>query len=156
ITYVLAGFFCAATLFASDWPQFRGPNCTGRDADAKPLPAEIGPTKNVIWKIELPPGHSSPVVVGDRIYVTAVRDKSLVTIALERESGKILWTTEAPSSTLEKVHKIGSHAQSSPVADEERVMSFFGSSGLFCYDRKGDQIWERRMGPFSNDFGAGS
>jgi outer membrane protein assembly factor BamB len=147
---------CTTLAFASDWPQFRGPNCTGHDADTKPLPTEIGPTKNVIWKTELLPGHSSPVVIGDRIYVTAVHDKQLATIAIERDTGKILWTVEAPSSTLEKVHKIGSHAQSSPVADDERVISFFGSSGLFCYDHKGEPVWERRMGPFSNDFGAGS
>lgn len=156
VTHLLAVMLCAAPSFAGDWPQFRGPNCTGRDADARALPTEIGPTTNVIWKTELPPGHSSPVVVGDRIYVTAVRDKRLVTIALERESGKILWTGEAPETPLEKIHKIGSHAQSSPVADNERVISFFGSCGLFCHDRDGKQAWERRMGPFSNDFGAGS
>jgi len=141
---------------AGDWPQFRGPNAAGVAVGDKPLPTEIGPTKNVIWKLPLPPGHSSPVVVGDRIYVTAVRDKQLVTIALDRDSGKQIWSVEAPASTLEKVHKIGSHAQSSPAADDERVVSFFGSSGLLCFDRKGAPLWERRMGPFSNDFGAGS
>ena len=140
---------------AADWPQFRGPNGCAR-ADGTGFPAEIGPSKNVLWKIELPPGHSSPIVVGDRIYVTAVRDKQLVTIALDRNSGKQLWTTEAPSKMLEAIHKIGSHAQSSPVADNERVVSFFGSSGLFCYDRDGKLLWERLMGPFKNTFGAGS
>jgi outer membrane protein assembly factor BamB len=146
----------ASAALAGDWPQFRGPNASGHAPDSQPLPEEIGPTKNVLWKVELPPGHSSPVIVGDRIYVTAVKGKELVTIALERDTGKLLWTTAAPATTLEKVHKIGSHAQSSPVADDERVVSFFGSCGLFCYDRQGKLLWERRMGPFSNDFGAGS
>jgi outer membrane protein assembly factor BamB len=146
----------SCTAVAGDWPQFRGPNASGVAVGNKVLPAEIGPANNVIWKTPLAPGHSSPVVVGDRIYVTGVRDKQLVTIALDRETGKPLWSVEAPASTLEKVHKIGSHAQSSPVADNERVVSFFGSSGLFCFDRKGTPLWERRMGPFSNDFGAGS
>ncbi len=145
----------SATL-AADWPQFRGPNSSGHDGSKLTLPSEIGPTSSVLWKVALPPGHSSPVVVGDRIYVTAVRDQKLLTLALERESGKFLWNVEAPRTTLEKVHKIGSHAQSSPAADSERVVSFFGSCGLFCYDRKGTLLWERRMGPFSNDFGAGS
>src|SRR5712691_7255596 len=69
---------------AADWPQFRGPNANGVAEGAK-LPDAIGPEINVLWKVELPPGHSSPVVVGDRIYVTAVREKKeLLTIALDR------------------------------------------------------------------------
>jgi outer membrane protein assembly factor BamB len=141
---------------ADDWPQFRGPNCSGRAADGLPLPAAIGPDKNVVWKAELPPGHSSPVVVGDRVYVTAVRDKKLLTMALDRRTGKALWEAEAPCQALEKVHQIGSHAQPTPAADAERVVSFFGSCGLFCYDRGGKLLWRRPLGPFKNDFGAGS
>jgi outer membrane protein assembly factor BamB len=149
-------FAVVSTSYSADWPQFRGVNASGRAADGQALPAEIGPSKNVLWKTELPPGHSSPVVVGDRIYVTAVRDKQLVTMGLDRATGKILWTTEAPSETLEQIHKIGSHAQSTSAADNERVVSFFGSSGLFCYDRNGKRLWERPMGSFKNTFGAGS
>lgn len=141
---------------AADWPQFRGPNAASTAAKGHAYPAEIGPTKNVIWKTDLPPGHSSPVVVGDRIYVTAEKEKQLVTIAIDRNSGKILWTTEAPNTTLEEIHKIGSHAQSTCAADTERVVSFFGSCGLFCYDLKGKELWKRPMGPFKNSFGAGS
>ncbi len=144
------------TIRAGDWPQFRGPNCSGRAVGNQPLPTEIGPSTNVLWKTDLPPGHSSPVVVGDRIYVTAVKEKKLVTIALDRNSGKILWQKEAPHAAVEQVHKIGSLAQSSPVADDDRVVSFFGSCGLFCYDRAGKLLWERPMGPFKNDFGAAS
>lgn len=155
-TSLLSLLVLAFISLAGDWPQFRGNNSSGHDSSNQALPSEIGPGLNVVWKIELPPGHSSPVVVGDRIYVTAVRDQKLFTIALDRESGKRMWGAEAPISTLEKVHRIGSHAQSSPAADSERVVSFFGSCGLFCHDRKGMLVWERRMGPFSNDFGAGS
>jgi outer membrane protein assembly factor BamB len=153
---LLPAVLLAVDARAADWPQFRGPNCSGRaSADVK-LPAEIGPTSGVVWKTALPPGHSSPVVVGDRVYVTAVRDGKLLTIALDRLDGKVLWEADAPTTTLEKIHKIGSHAQSSPAADGERVVSFFGSCGLFCYDRAGKLLWQRPMGPFKNDFGAGS
>jgi len=141
---------------AKDWPQFRGPNSSGRAVDGEAFPAEIGPGKNVRWKTPLPPGHSSPAVVGDRIYLTGALDKKLETIALDRRTGQILWRKEAPSAALESVHKIGSHAQSSPAADSDRVVSFFGSCGLFCYDRDGNPLWQRPMGPFKNDFGAGS
>jgi outer membrane protein assembly factor BamB len=141
---------------AADWPQFRGPNCSGHAADPQPLPDKIGPNTNVLWKTPLPPGHSSPVVVSDRIYLTAVRDKHLLTLALDRNNGRVLWEREAPARALESVHAIGSHAQPTPTADSERVVSFFGSSGLFCYARDGKLLWHRLMGPFKNDFGAGS
>ena len=62
----------------------------------------------------------------------------------------------APARDLEKVHRIGSHAQSTPAADAERVVSFFGSCGLFCYDRGGKLLWRCLMGPFKNEFGAAS
>src|SRR5262245_27969675 len=145
-----------AAIHASDWPQFRGPGGSGRPSDQALLPADIGPATNVIWKTALPPGHSSPVVVGDRVYLTGVRQKRLVVIALDRVAGRIVWEVETPARKLEKVHKIGSHAQSTPVADAERVISYFGSSGLFCHNRDGKLVWHRPFGPFNNDFGAGS
>ena len=54
-------------LKADDWPQFRGPEGRGVAVSNRVLPGELGPTQNVIWRTELPPGHSSPVVVGDQI-----------------------------------------------------------------------------------------
>ncbi len=155
ITVLVAVFFAAAAV-AADWPQFRGPNSGGRPAKDAPLPADIGPATNVLWKTAVPQGHSSPVVAGDRVYLTAVRQKRLVTLALDRKNGRLLWEAEAPARILEKVHKIGSHAQSTPAADRERVISFFGSSGLFCHDKAGKLLWHKPMGPFNNDFGAGS
>lgn len=145
----------ASSALAADWPQFRGPNAAGISDDAK-LPDKIGPEHHVVWKIPLPPGHSSPVVVGDRIYVTAVRDQQLVTMALNRATGKTLWQAVSSYKTLEKIHTIGSYAQSSPAADRGVVVSFFGSSGLTGYDREGRLLWSRPFGPFPNDFGAGS
>jgi outer membrane protein assembly factor BamB len=153
--------FLAATFFtlsvrAADWPQFRGPNCSGRAADESRLPDRVGPDQGVIWKTALPPGHSSPVVVGDRVYLQAERDGKLLTLALAARDGRTLWEAEAPARTLEQIHRIGSHVQSTPAADGAGVVSFFGSCGLFCYDQGGKQLWHRRMGPFKNDFGAGS
>lgn len=149
-----------ASAQADNWPQFRGPNASGRPERNLPLPAEIGPTQNVVWKTELPPGHSSPVIWGNHIFLTAVRDKGevkqLVTIGLDRTTGKQLWEAEAPHEKLEEIHTIGSHAQASPVTDGERVVSFFGSSGLYCYDLNGKLLWSIKMGPFNNGFGAGS
>lgn len=156
---LLLGFLTsctAASIQAADWPQFRGNNSSGVAVGQGKLPTEIGPEKNVVWKTKLPPGHSSPVVVGQSIYVTAVDGKKLLTIALDRTRGKIRWQREAPHKDLEKIHTIGSHAQPSPASDGRKVVSFFGSSGMFCYDADGKQLWHKAMGPFNNDFGAGT
>ena len=161
MTWQIAGVVCLLVgLISSElkaeevWPQFRGVNGTGRSTAAHKLPARIGPAANVIWERKLAPGHSSPIVFGDRIYLTAVRDRRLLTMALDRRSGVTLWESEAPQQELEIIHRIGSHAQATPTTDGEHIISFFGSCGLFCYDTSGTLRWHRPMGPFNNNFGA--
>lgn len=140
------------------WPQFRGPNASGIAVGDASLPSEIGPENNVLWKTALPPGHSSPVLSAEQIFLTAVKEKELLTIALDRHSGEILWERAEPHRDLdlEKIHTIGSHAQPSAATDGERVISFFGSSGMFCYDLAGKLLWKHEFGPFNNTFGAGT
>ena len=116
----------SAVFSAESWPQFRGVNGSARSASNTKLPDRIAPNVNVVWKVALPPGHSSPIVSGDRIYLTAVRDEKLVTIGLDRASGKLLWQVAAPRDGLEEIHRIGSHAQATPATDGQRVVSFFG------------------------------
>lgn len=154
--FTLAVFSAVSLEAGESWPQFRGPEGSARAAAGAALPDDLGPDKNVVWKIELPPGHSSPIVFGERIYLTAVRGDELLTIAVDRRSGKTVWEAAAPHDVLEQIHRIGSHAQSTPATDGERVVSFFGSSGLWCYDAQGKPLWRHRMGPFKNDFGAGA
>ncbi|HET6423804.1 MAG TPA: PQQ-binding-like beta-propeller repeat protein, partial [Planctomycetaceae bacterium] len=153
---LLLSVFMTSIVSATDWPQFRGIGGNGVATTADKLPTEIGPEQHVVWKVEMPPGHSSPVIVGSRIFLTAVRDQKLFTIALDRATGKTLWEREAPHDKLEEIHRVGSHAQSTPVADDNHIISFFGSSGLSCYDHGGKLLWQKRMGPFNNNFGAGS
>ena len=136
------------------WTQFRGANAAGHGTSNVPLPQQIGPDQSVLWKVAVPPGHSSPIVIGDQVVLTAVDKSRLVTMALDRKSGRRLWTREAPHGELERIHRIGSHAQPSPAAHAGRIVSFFGSAGLFCYDLQGKLLWERRMGPYSNTYGA--
>ena len=141
---------------SDDWPQFRGPHGSAVAPSNRPLPTEIGPGQNEVWKTELPPGHSSPIVIGSRIFLTAVREKKLLTMSLDRQTGTPQWESEAPYDHLETIHRIGSHAQSTPCADAECVISFFGSSGIYAHDHSGKLLWKQAMGPFLNDFGAAS
>lgn len=146
----------ATTVHGEDWSQFRGPR-GGQAESARPIPTELTPDRHVIWKTTLPPGHSSPVVVGDRLFLTAVRDKKqLLTMALDRTTGKVVWEREAKYQVLEPIHNIGSHAQCTPAATADHVVSFFGSSGLYCYSTTGELQWHVPMGPFQDDFGAAS
>lgn len=145
-----------SSVSGSDWPQFRGTNGSATDPSNDKLPAEIGPDQHVVWKTGLPPGHSSPILMGSRLFLTAVRDMKLLTMGLDRKTGTVQWESAAPYEKLEAIHRIGSYAQSTPCADADCVISFFGSSGLYCYDHSGKQLWTLPMGPFVNDFGAAS
>ena len=79
----------------NDWSRFRGANGNGV-SDTTNLPTEVGPDINVMWATPLPPGHSSPILSNDKIFVTAVDGEQLETIALDRATGDILWRRPAP------------------------------------------------------------
>src|SRR5262245_12033301 len=91
----------ALSLSSADWPQLRGPNGSGLCPSCGELPTEFGPQKNVLWKTELPPGKSSPVLSGDRIFLTAAEGDDLVTICLSRTTGKIQWRRSVRASRRE-------------------------------------------------------
>jgi outer membrane protein assembly factor BamB len=129
----------------SPWPQFRGPNGSGIAEDQKP-PVEFGPDKNVKWKVPVPSGFSSPIVVGDKLVLTAFDDGKLYTIAYNRADGKEVWRKEAPAKEIEKFHRTeGSPAASTPCTDGKKIVSYFGSCGLVCYDLAGKELWNYPM-----------
>jgi outer membrane protein assembly factor BamB len=140
---------------AGDWPQFRGPEGTGISAD-RGLPVEVGPEKNAIWKTPLPPGHSSPILAGPRIFLTAYEGEKLFTICLDRSTGKIQWKREAPRPRAEGMQKTNSPTSPTPVSDGRNVYVFFGDFGLICYGVDGDERWKLPLGPFNNANGHGS
>jgi len=140
---------------AEDWTRFRGPNGSGVSASAS-VPTAFGPDVNVVWKTALPFGHSSPILTGDRIYLTAVRDERLVTIALDRRSGKILWEREAPRARKEKLDSRNGPAAPSPAVDGRDIYVFFADFGLIAYDQDGRERWRVPLGPFNNIYGMGA
>ena len=142
-------------LAAADWTQFRGPNGSGV-SPSKGLPEHFDLQKNVVWRTALPLGHSSPVFTADHIFVTAFEGKTLLTICLDRASGKVLWRREAPREREEYFQNTNGPASPSPVTDGANVYVFFGDFGLLSYGPEGNERWRLPLGPFNNVNGHGS
>ena len=169
LTIILA-LISPCALHSSDWPRFRGPNGSGV-SESTGLPTEIGPNKNVVWKIPLPEGHSSPIVSGNRIFLTMAEGGTLVdagrkkfvdqggklyTVSLDPGNGEILWKKEAPRPRMERYQHTNTPASPSPAVDGENVYVFFGDFGLISYRYDGTERWRLPLGPFNNVNGHGS
>lgn len=170
-----------ATVPASDkWPQFRGSDSSGVTEDAS-LPDRWSATENVAWKTEIPgTGWSSPVVWGNSIYVTSVvstvegeKPKKGLYFGGERgapkdphrwmvysvdfRTGKIRWEREVHRGVPQgSRHLKNSYASETPVTDGERVYTYFGNVGLFCFDANGQKLWEKRFAPVKTRYGWGT
>jgi hypothetical protein len=156
-----------------DWPRFRGPSGSGT-ADAKGLPVKWNANNNIVWKTVLPgPGASSPITFGDRIYLTCYTgygldqqspgDKANLVrhlICFDRDSGRILWNTDAPSrhavSSYENFIALHGFASSSPACDGQRVYCFFGSSGAYAFGLDGREQWHADIGEKTHSYGTGT
>jgi outer membrane protein assembly factor BamB len=139
---------------AEDLRYFRHDH--GVAADNAPLPDKFDDRSQLAWRVALAPGHSTPCVYGDALYLTAFEDQKLVTLALDRATGAVRWKKSCPHERLEPFHSTGSPAAATPACDGKRVYSFFGSYGLLCYDTAGSLVWSRPLGPFQDEFGAAS
>ena len=142
---------------ALEWPRFRGPNGSGVAESAKP-PVEFGPDKNLKWKVPVPSGLSSPIIVKEMAVITAFEDGKLYTIAYRVKDGAEAWRADAKAEKLEGFHKTeGSPATSTSATDGKHIVSYFGSCGLRCYDLSGKQLWKSEMPPAAagGDFGSG-
>lgn len=125
-------------------------------AEDGPFPSHFNVEENLVWKTDLPPGHSSPVLSETLIFLTAYENESLLTIALDRETGKTLWRREAPRPRREHFQPTHGPASPSPVTDGENVYVFFGDFGILSYDSTGNERWRLPLGPFVNGNGHGS
>ena len=153
LTVSVAG---AASGTESWWPQFRGLNGCGVSESAKP-PVELGPGTNQLWKTPVPPGASSPCVWRDWIFLTAFEGGGLQTHCYKRSDGKLVWKRDAGAEAIEEFHpEEGSPAASTPATDGKRVVSYFGSCGLVCYDVKGKELWKHRLPVAQTTGGFGS
>lgn len=157
-TALLVSLLAANTLLSaanSQWPQFRGPNASGVAEGAHP-PVHFGPDKSLTWKVAVPPGLSSPVVWEDRLFLTALVGKELITLAYDTRNGSELWRRVAPAEKIEPSHEFSSPAVSTPCTDGERVYVYFGSFGLMAYDFDGKEIWRRAFERLPTQYGTAS
>lgn len=157
----------------ADWRQFRGPTGQGI-CDEKGLPVEWSGQSNIVWKVKLPgAGASSPVILGQRIFLTCYSGYGLDAkdpgkqedlrrhlLCLERATGKTVWAKEfAPVLPEHKYAGEGSYqgyAGSTPITDGQRLYVFFGKSGVFCFDLDGTQLWHVLVGKGLSGWGSGA
>lgn len=157
---------------AGDWSQFRGPNGQGVSRD-RHVPTTWSSTENIAWQADLPgPGASSPIVVGDKVYLTCYtgyglepakgEDKDLRRhlLCFDRKSGEELWQkTFEPKLPEHQYQGEGSYhgyAASTPTSDGERLYVFFGKSGVYGLDLDGEPIWHASVGDGTHGWGSGA
>ena len=161
------------------WPQWRGPLATGEGPHANP-PLDWNESKNVRWKIPLPyQGHSSPIIWGERIFLTGTiaegdplpvpeqpsgahnnvdpkRTLRFTVVCIDFKDGGLLWEkTVRNTQPHQSTHESSNWASASPVTDGKRVFAFFGSNGLYALDFNGTLLWEKDLGDMQVKHGHG-
>lgn len=149
-------FFADAT---ENWPAWRGPRGDGSVQEAERLVTRLDLEKGLLWKTALPGvGHASPVVWEDRIFTVTADEESQARslVCLDRSNGKVLWDRVVLTSPFEGIHRLNSHASSTPATDGERVfVSFLDRDRMFiaAYDLDGKELWKVRPGVFASKHG---
>ena len=147
-----------ASVRSEDWPCWRGPRGDGNSIE-KNLPTRWSRTENIQWKVPIPgKGHSSPIVSGDRIFVTTcIEDKTQrVLLCLDRNTGETLWERVVLTAPLERRHNLNSCASSTPATDGKHVWTTFLDAPrmrVYCHDLQGNPVWERSPGEFHSVHG---
>lgn len=157
---------------ADNWPNWRGTDNQGHCTETV-VPLKWSAKENVRWRIDLPDqGNSTPVIWGERIFVTQARDKTnwppkpgnggpasadtRLLLCLQRADGKLLWEAKVSYKEVEPTHPTNPFCSASPVTDGERVVASFGSAGLYCYDMNGKELWRKDFGKMEHVWGNAS
>jgi outer membrane protein assembly factor BamB len=141
---------------AENWPGWRGPRGDGTSAE-KEVPTTWSPAENVRWKVKLPgPGNSSPIVWGNRVFLTQAFDRKgteRAVLCFDRVGSKLVWQKSIAYKGDEPTHGTNPYCSSTPVTDGERVIASHGSAGVVCYDFEGKLLWQRDLGAFIHIWG---
>ena len=173
---VVIFFFVPGMLLATNWPGWRGPSGDGTSPE-KGIPLKWSSTENIAWKAAIPgKGHSSPVVWGDRVFLTSClpEKEQRILLCLDRHTGKIIWTKVVLNSPLETIHPLNSRASGTPATDGQHVFVAFmmaddrkilapnvgtprmitpGKIISAAYDMEGKQKWKITVGDFISAHG---
>src|SRR5262245_31649894 len=147
LAWVVALGLLPALAVAADWPQFRGPNASGVSTEDQPLPTEFSLDQNLRWSVKLGDGIGSPIVVGGKVFTTAmIGEQKLGVFAFDAASGKEIWKSEFDTGKLPRITPPNSHASSTPAGDGERVYVHFSTLGLLAFDAAtGELNWEYKL-----------
>jgi outer membrane protein assembly factor BamB len=145
--FIVLPLLCISVMYPADWSRFRGPNGSGV-SEARGLPVEFGPNKNVLWKTAIPRGASSPVLVQDRVLLTAAEGKKRTVVCLDSETGKRVWERSIEVTEPHHRHPLNDPASPTPLTDGSSVYAFFPEYGLVGYDLSGRERWKHTLGPF--------
>lgn len=167
-----AGLLKPIPCIAQNWPSFRGLSANGvAEGYEVPVKWDVEKSENILWNTFIPGlGHSSPILWGNRIFITtAVKDNGETSLkvglygdvqsakeenifnwylyCIDRKNGEIIWERLCYAGKPKvKRHPKASHASSTPCTDGNYVVAFFGSEGLYCYDMDGNLIWKKDLG----------
>ena len=138
------------------WPGWRGPSGQGY-VKGSDYPDKWSDTENVLWRVEVPgSGNSSPIVWGDRIFLTTAyeggRRHSL--LSYRRTDGRLLWESPITQKGVEHAHDKNGHASATPITDGKLVYASFGTHGLFAFDFDGRIAWHQEVGGIDNYHGS--
>jgi len=173
---VVLFFFVAGLIRAENWPGWRGPSGDGVSA-GKGIPTKWSSTENIAWKIAVPgEGHSSPIVWGDKVFLTSslTEKNKRILLCIDRLSGQTVWQRDVVQSPPETVHRLNSRASGTPATDGKQVYVTFmraegdeviapnvGSERLItpgkiivaAYDLDGNEKWKTNVGDFLSAHG---
>ncbi|MEM1248446.1 MAG: PQQ-binding-like beta-propeller repeat protein [Acidobacteriota bacterium] len=179
----LSALSLAAGAFASDhWPAFRGVDALNVASDDERLPLSWSTTENVVWSADIPGlGWSSPIVWGDRVFVTTVWSEGeeeepkkglyfggnrmtpskdehhWMVYALDRATGETLWEREVHAGAPDRNrHLKNTYASETPVTDGERIYAYFGNQGIYALTMEGEPVWSLQIEPSPTRFGWGT
>ena len=150
-------FLLSLPLAAANWPGWRGDG-SGVSAEQH-LPVAWSATRNVAWSVPLPgDGNSSPVIWGDRIYLTAALEKGKIraVLCLDAQDGHLVWQKNLPAERAPVTDPKNGYASPTPVTDGTNLFVFFDSPGMAALDLAGNVLWTHDLGPFSNGYNQAS
>lgn len=152
---VLTLVTAVSTAFGANWPGFR--NDGHGIAAENSAPVKWSASEGIRWRAPLPDrGNGSPIVWGDRVFLTQAQGARRSVLCLDRASGKVLWSQGVTHEAKDPTHETNPHASATPVTDGGRVIAFFGSAGAVAYDFAGQELWRRDLGQQTHQWGYGS